>query len=41
MSIFGIAPAIANAVASLTGVRIKDLPMSAEKLFERLKQTAK
>jgi carbon-monoxide dehydrogenase large subunit len=41
MSVFGIAPAIANAIASLTGVRIKDLPMSAEKLFERLKQTAK
>jgi CO/xanthine dehydrogenase Mo-binding subunit len=41
MSVFGIAPAIANALASLTGVRIKNLPMSAEKLFERLKQTAK
>jgi CO/xanthine dehydrogenase Mo-binding subunit len=41
MSIFGIAPAIANAIASLTGKRIKDLPMSAEKLFEELKQTAK
>jgi carbon-monoxide dehydrogenase large subunit len=41
MAVFGIAPAIANAVASLTGVRIKDLPMSAEKLFEQLKQTAK
>ena len=41
MSLFGIAPAIANAVASLTGVRIKDLPMSAEKLVERLKQSAK
>ena len=41
MSIFGIAPAIANAIASLTGKRIKDLPMSAEKLFEQLKQTAK
>jgi carbon-monoxide dehydrogenase large subunit len=37
MSVFGIAPAIANAVASLTGVRIKDLPISAEKLFERLR----
>jgi len=41
MSIFGIAPAIANAIASLTGKRIKDLPMSAEKLFEQLKQPAK
>jgi CO/xanthine dehydrogenase Mo-binding subunit len=40
MSVFGIAPAIANAVASLTGVRIKDLPMSAEKLFVQLKKTA-
>jgi CO/xanthine dehydrogenase Mo-binding subunit len=39
MSVFGIAPAIANAIASLTGVRIKDLPMSAEKLFQRLKET--
>ena len=32
MSVFGIAPAVANAVARLTGVRIKDLPLSAEKL---------
>jgi carbon-monoxide dehydrogenase large subunit len=40
MSVFGIAPAIANALASATGVRIKDLPMSAEKVFERLKQAA-
>jgi CO/xanthine dehydrogenase Mo-binding subunit len=38
MSVFGIAPAIANAVARLTGVRIKDLPLSAEKLREQLKQ---
>jgi CO/xanthine dehydrogenase Mo-binding subunit len=37
MSVFGIAPAIANAVARLTGVRIKDLPLSAEKLREQLK----
>jgi carbon-monoxide dehydrogenase large subunit len=37
MSVFGIAPAVANAVARLTGVRIKDLPMSAEKLREQLK----
>jgi CO/xanthine dehydrogenase Mo-binding subunit len=41
MSVFGIAPAIANAIASLTGVRIKDLPMSAEKLFERLKESSR
>jgi len=39
MSVFGIAPALANAVARATGVRIKDLPMSAEKLLERLKQS--
>jgi carbon-monoxide dehydrogenase large subunit len=37
MSVFGIAPAIANAVASLTGVRIKDLPLSAEKMFAALR----
>ena len=37
MSVFGIAPAVANAVARLTGVRIKDLPLSAEKLRAELK----
>jgi len=37
MAVFGIAPAIANAVASATGIRIKDLPMSAEKLLSHLK----
>jgi carbon-monoxide dehydrogenase large subunit len=37
MSVFGIAPAVANAVARLTGVRIKNLPLSAEKLREQLK----
>jgi len=36
MSVFGIAPAIANAIARATGVRIKELPMSAEKLLEQL-----
>jgi CO/xanthine dehydrogenase Mo-binding subunit len=36
MSVFGIAPAVANAVAQLTGVRIKDLPLSAETLREQL-----
>ncbi len=41
MAVFGIAPAIANAVARLTGVRIKDLPMSAEKLLAELKQKRK
>ena len=39
MSVFGIAPAVANAIARLTGVRIKDLPMSAENLREQLKQS--
>ena len=39
MSVFGIAPAVANAVARLTGVRIKDLPLSAEKLREQLKES--
>jgi carbon-monoxide dehydrogenase large subunit len=37
MSVFGIAPALANAVARLTGVRMKDLPLSAEKLRAALK----
>ena len=37
MSVFGIAPAVANAISRLTGVRIKDLPISAEKLREQLK----
>jgi CO/xanthine dehydrogenase Mo-binding subunit len=41
MAVFGIAPAIANAVAHATGVRIKDLPMSAEKLLEQIRSTAK
>jgi CO/xanthine dehydrogenase Mo-binding subunit len=39
MSVFGIAPAVANAIARLTGVRIKDLPMSAENLLEQLNQS--
>jgi CO/xanthine dehydrogenase Mo-binding subunit len=38
MSVFGIAPAVANALARATGVRLKELPMSAEKLLEQLKQ---
>jgi CO/xanthine dehydrogenase Mo-binding subunit len=38
MAVFGIAPAIANAVARAVGVRIKDLPMSPEKLLEYIKQ---
>jgi CO/xanthine dehydrogenase Mo-binding subunit len=39
MSVFGIAPAVANAIARATGVRIKELPMSAEKLLERLNKS--
>ena len=39
MSVFGIAPAIANAIARITGVRLKNLPMSAEKLREQLKES--
>jgi CO/xanthine dehydrogenase Mo-binding subunit len=37
--VFGIAPAVANAVARLTGVRMKDLPLSAEKLRAQLKSS--
>ena len=36
MSVFGIAPAVANAVARATGVRLKELPMSAEKLLAKM-----
>ncbi len=39
MAVFGIAPAVANAVARAIGVRIKDLPMSAEKLLAHIKQS--
>jgi CO/xanthine dehydrogenase Mo-binding subunit len=39
MAVFGIAPAMANAVACSVGVRIKDLPMSAEKLLEQIKRS--
>jgi CO/xanthine dehydrogenase Mo-binding subunit len=38
MAVFGIAPAVANAVASAVGARIKELPMSAEKLLEEIKR---
>ena len=41
MAVFGIAPALANAIARAVGVRIKDLPMSAEKLLEQIKKTGK
>jgi CO/xanthine dehydrogenase Mo-binding subunit len=33
-----IAPAIANAVYNAVGVRIKDLPISAEKVMKQLKE---
>ena len=36
MAVFGIAPALANAVARVTGIRIKDLPISAEKLLREI-----
>ena len=39
MSVFGIAPAVANAIARVTGVRIKDLPMSAENVLEQLNKS--
>jgi CO/xanthine dehydrogenase Mo-binding subunit len=39
MSVFGIAPAVANAIAHATGVRLKELPMSAEKLLAELKRS--
>jgi carbon-monoxide dehydrogenase large subunit len=38
MSVFGIAPAVANAIARATGVRLKDLPMSAEQLLAHLRK---
>ena len=37
MAVFGIAPAIANAIARVTGIRIKDLPITAEKLLLEIK----
>jgi CO/xanthine dehydrogenase Mo-binding subunit len=36
MSVFGIAPAVANAIARVTGVRLKELPLSAEKLLAKI-----
>ena len=39
IAVFGIAPAMANAIARATGVRLKDLPMSAEKLLAQLKRS--
>ncbi|MGH7816732.1 MAG: xanthine dehydrogenase family protein molybdopterin-binding subunit, partial [Candidatus Binatia bacterium] len=40
MSVFGIAPAVANALAHATGVRLKELPMSAEKLLAMLRKSS-
>jgi len=37
-SISAVAPAIANAVADACGARIRDLPISAEKVYFALKQ---
>jgi carbon-monoxide dehydrogenase large subunit len=38
VSLFGVAPAIANAIARATGVRINELPITAEKVLEQLKR---
>jgi xanthine dehydrogenase molybdenum-binding subunit len=32
------APAIANAIYDATGVRIKEIPITAEKMFKALKE---
>jgi CO/xanthine dehydrogenase Mo-binding subunit len=37
-AIVGVAPAIANAIYKSTGVRIKDLPMTKEKVLKQLKR---
>ena len=36
-----VAPAIANAVADAVGVRIRDLPITAEKVYRVLQDTTK
>lgn len=38
VALFGIAPAVANAIARAIGVRIKKLPITSEKLLMALKQ---
>jgi len=38
VALFGIAPAVANAIARTVGVRIKELPITAEKILMSLKQ---
>jgi putative selenate reductase molybdopterin-binding subunit len=35
-----VAPALANAVADAVGVRIRELPITAEKVFRALGQSA-
>jgi len=37
----GMEPAIANAVYNAVGVRIKDLPITAEKVLKALKEKQK
>lgn len=39
--VFGVAPAIANAVRRATGVEIRDLPLTPEKVWRALKQAGK
>lgn len=39
--IFTVAPAIANAVAAATGVRITELPLTPEKVLQELRQSSK
>jgi CO/xanthine dehydrogenase Mo-binding subunit len=34
-----VAPAVANAVADAVGVRIRDLPLTAEKVYRTLQAT--
>ena len=38
VALFGIAPALANAISRAIGVRIKELSITPEKIFEGLKQ---
>jgi len=34
---FGVSPAIANAIHDAVGVRLTELPLSAQKIWEQLK----
>jgi CO/xanthine dehydrogenase Mo-binding subunit len=38
VALFGIAPALANAISKAVGARIKELPITPEKILESLKQ---